>query len=752
MHIYQYFAGRTQAPQPPTYHRPIYPDILPRAPSRFHLYQSWFGPASAFTPPHISPAPIYPNRVSVVSRVHFHQFWFGPSRFATHTIPGSGPSAAATFALSLEPGTKITLSWGTDIFKSYSGIEQRCNTTGPLPRQRIEGSAFLLDGPDRDIRGALQRAAAAGSTFLLALPYEELQLAADAIPLGITGFVLPVLTTTRSDWAIVTQRVLLIGTDDSTVSAVIQAVTSTTITVDTAPGTTGRAGARIQPLLHVLLDPQQGLSRYAVNAGTWSLRALANAFGWVGADSMGKGAQIATYATGGSIAASTLTDQDLLIWDHLNEIVDTAAESMLSLGDLVDLGALPFGIGGAPVPDWARPIKYSSTSVADWQWLKAFLRQTLGRQGAFLLPTGRADLIYVSTVSGGIKVASASTGALDYTLWWASAAHRRLVIAKADGTTQYVTVASAPIDNHDGTLTLSLDASVTGTVTKISLLEQVRLDNNDSDDIPVTWDGAAFSVDLIARTTEETITAGGPMSGITRDATSGIFTPQTAAEWSIVLGLARVTSGAPSAVYGFQEASGNIADAVGGFSLVNTGAAPTYQSAVTGWSRKSILTVDGGSTSFRNTSASLPDISTASCSILAYLNVTGSGVVRTLFSLGTTGAFLVSAVNASNTPSLRISSGGGVADGAQGIGGAVRPIWLTINRTVNTETLSDDRERIVNTFSGIPSGKQITMGSSASLTANCAYLYAAAFFGAAAELTTAQQRAVLQVLGWTIAW
>lgn len=506
IHDLDFFAGPRAATPPFTLAQPAYPDFVPGPPRVAHRLQFFASPIVAVAATAAAAASVHPHIVPGPSGIaHLVQFFSQPT-FTLGNFPGYGVAGAATFVLSLEPGAKVTYSWGTDIFKSYSGREQRCNTTGPLPRQRFEGSAFLLDGADRDLRGVLQRAAAAGSTFLLALPYEELRLSADSV-----GAVLTVATTTRTDWAIVTQRVVVIGTDGSTTSAVIQAVTATTIAIDAVLGSSGRAGSRIQPLIQVLLDPQQGFSRYPASVDLWAVRALANTFGWVGADSMGRGAQIATYATSVPIDASTLTDTDLLIWDRPNLIADTAPESMLSLSEVVDLGALPFGIGGATVPDWARSIKYSSSSQTEWQWLKAFLRQVLGRQKAFLLSTNRADLSYISTLAGGqIKVSSGSvTGAGDYTSWWTSLAHRPLAITKSNGSVQYVSVISAPVDNGDGTLTLTLDGVATGTVARISMAEQVRIDNNDNDDIPVTWDGAVFSVDLLARTTEETITAHG---------------------------------------------------------------------------------------------------------------------------------------------------------------------------------------------------------------------------------------------------
>jgi hypothetical protein len=123
----------------------------------------------------------------------------------THRTVGGGNSAI--FVFSLQRGTTVTLAWSTDIFRSYSGNEQR-SSLFPLPRQRLEGNAFLLDARSRDVRGVLQRAAATGATFLLALPYEEILLTADAV-----GRVLSVASTPQLDWSLPGQRCVVMGRD-----------------------------------------------------------------------------------------------------------------------------------------------------------------------------------------------------------------------------------------------------------------------------------------------------------------------------------------------------------------------------------------------------------------------------------------------------------------------------------------------------------------------------------------------------------
>ena len=427
----------------------------------------------------------------------------------TPSVPGRGPVGAATFVLSLQPGTRVIYSWSTDIFRSFSGIEQRSSPFG-TPKQRFEGTAFLLEASSRDIRSTLQRAAAAGSTFLLALPYEEALLVADA-----AGTTVTVASTAVLDWAQPGQRCVVIGSDGTALGAVVQSTMAATITlavVDSAGnltsaqtlGSAGRTGGRILPLVQVLLDPQQGFARYPISVDLWALRAQAAVFGWGGVDVMGAGASIVTYSAGAPVPVAELVEADLLIWDRPNAIEGTASEAMLSGAETLDLGALPSGFGDQHVPDWARPIRFASSDPDDWQWLKAFLRKIRGRQVSFLLSTNRDDLIYLATTPHGAQVQSADVaGAGDYASWFASLAHQRLAVATTDGDVQYVTVTGL-VDHHDGTLSLSLDRIVLGTIAKLSLVEQVRLEDSD-DHVAVTWDGGTFSVELVARTSEETL-------------------------------------------------------------------------------------------------------------------------------------------------------------------------------------------------------------------------------------------------------
>jgi hypothetical protein len=499
----------------------IYPNRLPGVPARAAYMQAFAGPPKAVTAPTPQQIqPIVPFRLpGSPRRAHEYQAFASPQHFVTPVtppIPGYGPAGAATFILSLEPGTKVTYSWPTAIFKSYSGNEQRISPNA-LPKLKIEGVAYLLEASSRDTRTALMRAAAQGSTFLLALPYEELQISADSPNSTVT-----VTSTANVDWAQSGQRALIIAPDGSTVTVVVQSTTSTTISIAIfdASGTptfgvlgaSGRSGGRIMPLVQVLLDPQQGFARYPTAVDLWSIHATVSVFGWTGIDAVGLGTTVTTYL-GGLTPVASVTDADYLIWDRSNAIDGTVNEAMLSLGEIVDLGGVPFGAGAATTPDWTRTIKYTSSSWDDWQWIKAFLRRIRGAQVAFGLSTGRTDLLFVgadnSVTPQGIKISSGSVaGGGDYTAWFASSSYRRLALTLASGAQQYVTI-SALRDNGDGTLTLTMDQGLNGTVTRISFLEQIRLETGD---VEVTWDGGTFDVEVTGRVSRETVTIpAGPM-------------------------------------------------------------------------------------------------------------------------------------------------------------------------------------------------------------------------------------------------
>lgn len=238
------------------------------------------------------------------------------------------------------------------------------------------------------------------------------------------------------------------------------------------------------------------------------------------------------------------------------------------------------------------------------------------------------------------------------------------------------------------------------------------------------------------------------LAGVTRDATSGIYCPANTTEWATVLSAAGITSGGPSALHLMQDASGNPADAIGAFPLTASGTGITYAQPITGWSRLGITFNDGGTGAFTSTDAALPDISTTSLLVLGYLKTSVSAANRSVAGLGTT---RVEAILQS-TGAPRLLSGANSAVGTGNTVGQVRPWAIRHNKTASTDVLFTDQEKVTPTFSALTTGKQIQVGQGSTTHGPVQHAYIVWFFGAAAELTDAQLKTLLQTLGWTIAW
>jgi len=240
-----------------------------------------------------------------------------------------------------------------------------------------------------------------------------------------------------------------------------------------------------------------------------------------------------------------------------------------------------------------------------------------------------------------------------------------------------------------------------------------------------------------------------PMSGVTRDATSGIYCPSTAGEWATTLAAAGIAAGNPTSVWLMQDSATTLLDAVGAFPLP-LGNTVTFQNAVTGWARKGVGTADGGANcGFTSTDAGLPDPATVSHLLLGYVSITGAPG-------GTRGAMLIGATNQHEgrglaTSRIRYQAVGNAADGTVDPTGQVRPFVMRINITASTNMFATDQEKQAPTFTA-PTGRRIAFGGFNAAAIPGRYLYGALFTSTAAERSDANVKTLLQTLGWTIGW
>lgn len=240
--------------------------------------------------------------------------------------------------------------------------------------------------------------------------------------------------------------------------------------------------------------------------------------------------------------------------------------------------------------------------------------------------------------------------------------------------------------------------------------------------------------------------SGGGMGTVTRDSTSLKYVPASSAEWATVMTTAGIGSGGPSLLWLCQEASGNLNDSIGAFTGTVSGTPLSYQQVVAGWTRVGVSGGDAGTGLADNTSASLPDPATAATLTLSYAIVSATpAAVRQVDVIGTAN---IATTRVNTTPRLQAVSGGNVATGGvSNPTGAVRPFVL-LDDAVAVRTVGyTDQEKL-------PTTRAATTGKRTRLAFDFpgTVVYRAQFHGAAAQLTDAQIKTLLQTLGWAIPW
>lgn len=388
-------------------------------------------------------------------------------------IPGAGPAGVATLLADAEVGSTVALSWTTDVLSAWDGTEQRVCVGGLMPRQRYEFAALLTDTQQRAAHGVLARLSAGAPLFSLGLAHEALTVVAS------TSTVVTTHGLTLCDWATPGQRVVAVSPAGvASPLAVVQSASTPDITVDVDLTAYATAGARIMPAMAIRLDPDQPLSRHQTALGRWSLAARADRVRYGSAGTAGVGATVATYAS-------------MPVWDRGITTEGLTDQPLMTGAELVDLGGAISAIGDRTAPQWGRALLMYSSSRADWAWFKAFLHTVRGRWKAFLLPTGRPDLVPDSLVGDELIISGA-----DYVLdWYPSLAHRRLWLTYADGTSAAFGVTSAEVVTGT-TQRLYLSAAPASLPVRVEFLETVRLDQ---DEVAITFEAAAFRAQMMAR-------------------------------------------------------------------------------------------------------------------------------------------------------------------------------------------------------------------------------------------------------------
>lgn len=352
------------------------------------------------------------------------------------------------------------LAWQTDILKAWNGTEHRAAILSG-PRESLDLGYLLDDDQDDQAIHAIRAALFAdpAGTYQFPLWHEGLAIQGDA-----GGGATVTVSSTYADWLNADQAVLLIGPDPSvyftgTISSADKTVpTAAVITLSGTPAAMIAGYTHLYPLVTVVLPDGQPMVRWRLDGGLWRTGGMVSD-------------PFRTYGTGASLTSYG----GLTVLDEVPLGVNRAEEQIRGAIEIHDYGAVIAASSSVNYSDIHRSHEFHINGDADRQYWKKFLATVRGRQRAFLLPTWRDDLIAAANPAGtALLVASTPS----YIAWFSSLAHKRLQIELADGSVNYRT-ASGVVNNGDGTHTVTLTASITGTVEKISLLEQCRLANDE---------------------------------------------------------------------------------------------------------------------------------------------------------------------------------------------------------------------------------------------------------------------------------
>lgn len=239
-----------------------------------------------------------------------------------------------------------------------------------------------------------------------------------------------------------------------------------------------------------------------------------------------------------------------------------------------------------------------------------------------------------------------------------------------------------------------------------------------------------------------------PMATVARDAASGIYCPANAAQWTTTLGVAGIATGNPTSLYLCQEAGGNLADSIGTNTLTLAGAGHLFQQAVAGWTRLAATTIDGTAGQKWLNSTTSPSAPATSVLVLGYIRMPAAApaAARDVYMVSNNADLRF------NTTAKLRPTFGATADLVNVSTGATRPVVMKVNNTATIEAIYTEQEKFLGTYALPATATFFSLGGQATLAGDFGYLYVAEFAGAAAELSDAQVKTLLQTLGWTIPW
>jgi hypothetical protein len=240
---------------------------------------------------------------------------------------------------------------------------------------------------------------------------------------------------------------------------------------------------------------------------------------------------------------------------------------------------------------------------------------------------------------------------------------------------------------------------------------------------------------------------------VARDATSAIYCPASADQWSYFRSHFGLAAASPGSLWLCQEASGNLADTIGAQTLT-AASTPLYQQAVAGWTRLGVE-FNSGADGFAAAAGVGPDPGATSVCMVFLVNVITNAATRRIMTIGGSTAateFALGAIATTGIPRIKVLTL--TADGATDMyAAAVIPIVLKLDRTGSTAKAYTDADEIAGTYSALVDDGPKSIGAGGSVSPCLGqFVYGFQWSGTDAELTDANLKAVLEAMGFTIAW
>jgi uncharacterized repeat protein (TIGR01451 family) len=241
---------------------------------------------------------------------------------------------------------------------------------------------------------------------------------------------------------------------------------------------------------------------------------------------------------------------------------------------------------------------------------------------------------------------------------------------------------------------------------------------------------------------------------VAKDATSGIRVPATATQWSDFRSIKGLSVASPDSLWLCQDASGNLADAIGALPLTAT-AVLNYQQAVAGWSRLGVFSTDAGSGKAVLPAATGPTPATTSQTWMFIMSMPATPAAnRIIGGLDTPSSTNgVRWLHLTGTGFLRFNVVGVNTDGAVNMSSGVHVFLVKYDRTNSAAVTYTDLEKIVGTYAATALDGDKGLGNAGGGTSSArGALYGCLWTAGNGEISDANVKAMLQAMGFAIAW